>query len=1241
MVDEPGAKLDDTVHSLNAYIPGDRRRALATGTPMPDRVRGAALFADISGFTALTETLAKELGPQRGAEELTSNLNRVFHALIAQLERFGGHVIYFSGDAITCWIDGDDGARATACALAMQRTMGELGDVITPAGSRVRLAMKAAVATGAARRFLVGDPDVQLIDVLAGRLIDALATAEHIAARGEVLLDRSALESLVDRIEIRELRVDPGSGLEFGVVSSMTAAVDDAPDSGQEEPLSEDVVRRWLLPAVYERLRTGHRDFLAELRPAYPLFIRFGGIDYDNDDDAITKLDDFIRRVQAILTTYGGNLLHLTLGDKGAYLYAVFGPPLAHEDDAARAASAALELRELGSTTAVTGIQIGITYGRLRSGTYGHKRRQTFTCLGDAVNLAARLMSNAPSGQIYVSDPVRDAAGDVFNWEQLVPMIVKGKTEPVSVYALTGSRRHASRNKTASELPIVGRWAELDAIAAKLDDALAGRGRLVGISAEAGMGKSRLVAEFARSAVRRGAVVALGECQSYGTNTSYFVWREIWSTLFRLDESLSEEERVKALEAQLAAIDPELVARAPLLDGLLDLPIPDNELTAAFDAKLRKTSLEGLLVECLRVRSYEAPIVLVLEDCHWLDPLSRDLLEALARAVAGLNVLFLLAYRPSSNVGGGLGLETLPHFDEIPLAELDAQHAAQLIRSKVVQMVGADAEAPAALVELVTSRAQGNPFYIEELLNFIRSQGVDLQNELALKKLELPGSLHSLILSRIDKLGEAPRRTLKVASVLGRVFRAPMLPGVYPELGGFEQVKEHLRTLGTTDLVNIDLEAEQTYLFKHGVTQEVAYESNPFAMRSMLHERVGGYIEETDADSIERHLDLLAHHYWHGENLLKKREYLARAGDAAQASYANSAAIDYFERLAPLLEQEARVEVLLKLGKVLELVGNWPRAEQVDGEAMAIAESLGDDNALASCETALAEVARKQGRYDEAFERLDRAARKFMDLGEESGVARVLHLVGTVAAQRGDYAKAVENYEASLRIREIAGDKASMGSLLSNLGIVAEYRGEFERSHVFHERALALRTEIGDRWAIGNSANCLGMVAVLQRRYAEARDWFQKSMLLNREVGDTWMVAICHNNLGNATRGLGDYETARRHYAESLRAYRDYDDRWAMAFLLEDIGVLEALSGEAASAFELIGCADALREAIGTPRSPSLEVEIAKELAAVAPLVSEQEQHKLRAYGRSLNLAEAIDTALKICGKLAQPYGHE
>ena len=1214
-----------------AYIPGDRRRALARGRPIPDRVRGAALFADISGFTPLTEALAKELGPQRGAEELTANLNRVFHALIEDLDRFCGHVIYFSGDAITCWLDGDDGGRATGCGLAMQQTMHNLREVVTPAGSRVPLAMKVAVAVGRARRFVVGDPDIQLIDVLAGRLIDVLAAAERHCGKGEVVVDQSVLEALGNRLDIRDTRIDEESELSFGVVRALFGSVHEAPPSDVCDSLPPEVVKPWLLPAVLERVTLGRGEFLAELRPALPLFVRFGGIDYDFDDDAIEKLDAFVRHAQRIVTSYGGNLLQLTLGDKGAYLYVVFGSPHAHEDDAARAAAAALDLRDLPSVTAVVDIQIGIAYGRLRSGMYGHAQRQTFTCLGDAVNLAARLMSRAPPGRIYVAESVRRAAGDAFVWETLAPINVKGKAELLEVSALTGSKRHASRNHAGKDRAIVGRAAELDTLNATLDDVLEGRGQVIGLAGEAGIGKSRLIAEFVAVAKERGVLVAAGECQSYGKNMSYFVWREIWSTLFRLDRSILEEEQVRALENELVAVDPALVPRAPLLAGLLDLPLPDNDLTAQFDAKLRKTSLEGLLVECLRARAYDKSLMLVLEDCHWLDPLSRDLIEVLARTLPTLRVLILLAYRPSPEVGGGLRIESLPHFHEIALAELDRDHAVLLIGTKLGQMLGMEAEPPAALVDLILARAQGNPFYIEELLNYIGSHGIDPQDERALKGLELPESLHSLILSRIDKLAEGPRRILKVASVLGRGFHARMLPGVYPELGGLDGVNQDLLTLGTLDLVLIDEESEQTYLFKHAVTREVAYESMPFAFRSVLHERAGDYIEESEGEGIERHLDLLAHHYWYGENLEKKREYLGRAGAAAQSSYANAAAIDYFERLTPLLSKGSRLDVLLKLGKVLELVGNWHRAEEVDGEALALAESLDDGLRRASCQTAVAEVVRKQGRYSEALELLNRAARGFAAFGEDAGVARVLHLTGTVVAQRGDYDKAAASYRKSLQIRERIGDKAGMASLLSNLGVIAEYRGDYEGSRQFHQRALTLRESVGDLWAISVSMANLGMIAVLQRSFEEARQWFEKSMQLSRQVGDTWMIANCHNNLGNATRGLGDHAAARAHYAESLRAYRDYDDRWSLAFLLEDIGMLAASRGDARSALELVGAADAIREVIGAPRAPSLEQEMERQLASASAEMPVDDRAHHRGRGRSLDLAAAVDHAFALC----------
>jgi tetratricopeptide (TPR) repeat protein len=291
---------------------------------------------------------------------------------------------------------------------------------------------------------------------------------------------------------------------------------------------------------------------------------------------------------------------------------------------------------------------------------------------------------------------------------------------------------------------------------------------------------------------------------------------------------------------------------------------------------------------------------------------------------------------------------------------------------------------------------------------------------------------------------------------------------------------------------------------------------------------------------------------------------------------------------------------------------------------------LADPARVAWCDTSLAEIARKQGHYDEAAERLAAARAGFEATGADDGLGQVLHLGGTLAAQRGDYAAARSCYLESLPIRRRLGDRAGEAALYSNLGVLADYDGDVAGSGRFHEQALAVRRELGDRWAIGVSLNNLGMVALAERRFAAAKDRFEESMRLHREVGDAWMVAIGHNNLGNANRGLGDTAGAKASYAASLEAYRDYGDRWAMAFLVEDIAQLAASVGEAERAVELVAAAESLRASIGAPRSPALADELAASLApAHAALGARADAIAER--GRALDLAGTVALALATC----------
>ncbi len=1211
-----------------SYIPMDRRQALYRGDKLPDPAQGAALFADISGFTPLTERLVHDLGPQRGAEEVTRHLNRVYDGLVDELHRYGGSVISFSGDAVTCWLEGDNGFRATSCALAMQAVLQQAQTIRIPSGE-ITLAMKTAVVVGTARRFLIGNPRVQLVEVLAGKTLDRLAEAEHEAQKGEVILDEATIENLGPRVEIETWRQNPMTGERLGIVArldnmSIPAYWPPVP----QDALDEAITRRWLLPPVYKRLVEGGGEFLAELRPAVALFVRFSGIDYDDDEEAETKLDTFVQNVQEILSRYDSNLLQLTIGDKGSSLYAAFGAPYAHEDDAVRAVNVALELQELaGRLPYISPLQIGICQGRLRTGAYGGTMRRTYGALGDAVNTAARLMQAAAPGQILVAEATIKQTGEKYTREQLPPIMVKGKAEPIAVYAI--SRRQAQSTIRLQEpqyaLPMVGRAAEQDLIQEKMAEVKAGRGQLITISGEAGIGKSRMVAQIIRLAGEQDFLGFGGECQSYGTNTSYLVWQRIWQDFFELTPDMLPEVQIAHVAEQLQRINPALLPRLPLLGSILRLTIPDNELTRSFDAQLRKVSLESLLVECLRARAEETAVFMVLEDCHWLDPLSFELLEAIARSIADRPILIVLAVRsPEMSRVQSAPFRKLPNFTEIQLNEFTPEEAEHLMSLKMEQLTRAKIKIPRLLRDKITERAAGNPFYIEELLNYLQSQSAMASQ--TLQDLDLPTSLHSLILSRIDQLTESQRNTIKVASVIGRLFRAAMLWGAYPPLGRPQQVKSDLAALEQLDLTPQDTpEPELTYLFRNVVTQEVAYESLPFATRAMLHDLIGQYIEKNYANVLAQYVGLLAYHYGRSDNETKKREYLLKAGEAAQAEYANEAAIEYFRRVQPLLPEPERAAVMRKLGSVLELVGQWDEASELYVQGLQLAQKHDNQQEEAWCEAAQAELLRKRGRFEEATKHLEAARLTFEKLEDESGVAQAYHSAGTLAAQQGQYEKARTLYEQSLVLRRELDQPASIAALLSNLAIIARFQGDLAKSRRLNEDALEIRRQVGDRRTIANSLNNLGNAVRNLGDLAKARAYLEEALLLQREVGDRWAIANSLNNLGNVVRDQSDFETAHQFYVESLTINHEFGDRRAIAYVLEDMAALAAAQNQASRALQLVGAAQTLRKEIGTPLSAVEQSQLDGRLTAV---IDNEDADTYIAQGQQRSLTEAIAFAL-------------
>jgi tetratricopeptide (TPR) repeat protein len=466
-------------------------------------------------------------------------------------------------------------------------------------------------------------------------------------------------------------------------------------------------------------------------------------------------------------------------------------------------------------------------------------------------------------------------------------------------------------------------------------------------------------------------------------------------------------------------------------------------------------------------------------------------------------------------------------------------------------------------------------------------------------------------------------------------------------------------------------EPELAYLFKHILTQQVAYETLSFATRARLHDQIGQYIENTYRDALDRYTDLLAYHFERSDNQTKKREYLLKAAEAAQADYANAAAITYYQRVLHLLAEEQRVGGLLKLGQVFELVGEWENAEEIDREAERLANQIGDASGYAQAQRALGWLLRKRGEYSAAEERLVRAHEGYQRLHDSAGISNILADIGeiyrlqgkyaearayydeslklaesiaehrlrqkarahalkgagTVATWQGDYATARKFNEESLAIRRELGDTPGVATLLNNLGIIARFQRDLTGARQMNEESLALFREMGDRWAVGQLLNNQACVASDQAEYAEARLLLQESLTIRRQLGDKAGLALSLNTLADVVLDEGEFAEARPLLDESLGISRELGDQTAIAYLLEDYAGLAAAEARPERALQLAGFASALRESIGAPLPPSEQVRVDRMVAPARGTLLDSGTAEWEA-GRALSLEQAIELAL-------------
>jgi class 3 adenylate cyclase/tetratricopeptide (TPR) repeat protein len=1143
------------------------------------RFEAAALFADISGFTPMSERLGRLGG--RGTEELTVLLNTYFGVLISSIESYGGIVGKFGGDALTVLFPARGrrdlaAERAVACGLQMQAATARFAELKT-SGGVFSFRLKVGTAVGRVLSTTVGLPDVRLEYVIAGEALQLCAEAEHAAAPGEVVAHASVPAAYPELLVERR----PGPFVRVLGLPRAPRRVRATPRRSPPDPAAR-TLSAYLPSAIADRVRAGHAAFVNEHRTIVVLFVAFEPFAYE-EPEAAAELQEYFARVVATIARFDGHLRQIDVGDKGSKYIVLFGAPIAHENDPERALRCALELQRLrGARTAGIGIAAGLTY----CGVVGAPTRREYAAVGDTVNLAARLMQAAGQGRILVTG-LADGRLDAFQVGTTLALTVKGKDQPVSAFELEGlapTRRMGLLQGGAYGLPLVGREAELRRARDGLKAAVSGHGRVLTVEGEAGIGKSRLAAEIVGLSTPLGFRTYGGSCEAHAAAISYSAWHDVWRAFFGVEPSWDSVRQVEVLTGELERVDDGLVQRLPLLAPALNISLPDNDLSGSLDPELRRELLTSLLVSCVRHRAAETPLLFVLEDCHWIDPLSDELAAALARGTGTARVALLLTSRRAAPEMNALAwCEGFERLIAIELRELDSATIEALLSHLLGQLFGLEDVQRETVAHLI-DRADGNPFYLEELVKLLEDRGIDPLDANAVASLDLPDSLQSLSLARIDTLSEETKTPLKVASVIGRLFKAFWVWGAYPSLGDPAKVRgrlEDLTRLGLT--VPAQTEPDLEYLFRHVVIRDAAYSTLTYALRSDLHEHVGHFIESTYLDRLDEFIDMLAYHFGESSALDKQRTYFRRAAEAARAVYANDAAIGYFERLLPLTEGSERSDVLTDLGELWQLTGRWTEAEEALNAAVEVAAEEADSRRLATSRAALGRLLAHRGSFAGGRALLEQADEALELVGDSAARVRVLEHLAFVAWQQSDHTASLGYSAEHLRLARELGDEIAACMAIEQEGLVRWHRGEYDRAQALFEHALRDAARVGHPRGVIHASNDLAGLHYELGQYAIAFERVREGLEAAEEIGYRPAIGWMIGNAGELYRHHGDMRQAHACYATAIALMSELRDWRVLLINVGNLGVAVAAQGEWDRAEKLLGYAVRLARAIENP----------------------------------------------------------
>jgi class 3 adenylate cyclase/tetratricopeptide (TPR) repeat protein len=871
----------------------------------------------------------------------------------------------------------------------------------------------------------------------------------------------------------------------------------------------------------------------------------------DRDPEEARKLlDPVLQLMMDAVHRYEGTV-NQVMGDG---IMALFGAPLAHEDHAVRACFAALKMRETVDRYAddmrrAHGVnvqmRVGLNSGEVVVRAIGNDLRTDYTAVGQTTHLAARMEQLASPGTILLTPRTLELVEGYVAVKPLGPVPVKGLTELIEIYEVTGAGSARTRLQAAVGRGLtrfVGRDAELEQLRRAQQRAGTGRGQVAAIVGEAGVGKSRLVYELTHSHRLHGWLVLESASVSYGKATSYLPVIDLLKGYFKIQDRDDQRQIREKLTGKLLTLDASLKSTLPALLALLDVPVDDAGWQALAPLYRRQRTLDAIKRLLLR-EAREQPLLLVFEDLHWIDSETQALLDSLVEGLASSRVLLLVDYRPEYEHRWG----NKTYYSQMRLDVLPAEGAGDLLRA----LLGEDASLE-PLKQLLVKR--GNPFFLEESVrSLVETKALVGERGRyrlirTVQSLQVPATVQVMLASRIDRLPVDEKQILQVASVIGKDVSFGLLQAV-SELPD-ETLRRGLAKLQTGEFMyETQLFPDLEFTFKHALTQEVSYRSLTLETRRGHHERIACALERSFADRLDERSELLGHHYQQSGNVEKALEYLLRATQRATTRFASTEALGYcaavvdcLDRLPKTDEREKqRVDLRLAQVEMVWVHGHYEEGFRILEEIQVIAERLCDEERLAQIHFIFGWYRYDKLALDRAFEHHQECFRLCQRLGLLETMRRVYWGLGQscralsedVSVRR---AKAIEFYQEGLRLGE-AAESAQFYDVHNAhfLWLTYLYQlGDWATAMRYLERAEAMARRLPETLHVALMMGSKGLSNLLKQKTPGDLDLLRASLRAAEAAGSNIYTTISRYFLGQWHFLLGEFSEALVQFEATL-----------------------------------------------------------------------------------------------------------